>query len=69
MDLRQLSAENQRLRNEVAATAATLAAVSEAADEEGLTAAKMRNKLKKAGKGIKNIFAQEDESYIEIIIP
>jgi hypothetical protein len=42
---------------------------SEKVDEENLKIARILTKMKKAKKGMKKRFAQEEQSYIEITFP
>ena len=57
------------MRLEVVTAEMELEAKTEQLDEENLEMAKLLKQLRTAQRGIQKRFAQDDESYIEIIIP
>ncbi|TRY78753.1 hypothetical protein TCAL_09469 [Tigriopus californicus] len=66
---REICHENQRLRDEIAKLIIHIDVKSVEADDECLKVAKLLNRLKDTKRGMKNIHGDDDESYIEIIIP
>ena len=68
-ELRRLSAANHDLRLEVARAERELEAVQQKIDIENLKVSRMAAKMRKAKKGMKKVFAQDDQSYIEVTFP
>lgn len=68
-EIRSLLQSNHDLRIEVVKAEMSLEDKTEELDEENLKVAKLLGRLRDAKRGIKKIYAEDDESYIEIIIP
>ena len=67
--MKYLQQDNNRLKVEISKLNFDLMEATVLADEENLKVAKLLNKMRHAKKGIKKIHQEDDESYIEIIIP
>ena len=67
--MKTLLTSNHELRVSVVKAELALEEKTELADEENLKVAKLLGRLRNTKRGMKKIYAEDDESYIEIIIP
>ena len=67
--LKFLTNENQQLRGDIARTLVAIDESTVRADREYLKVAKLQGKLRDTKRNIKRLYAEDEESYIEIIIP
>ena len=68
-EIRRLTKENRDLTIRIFERKSQISTVSKSTDDEDLMIVKHKKKLKKAKTGINKVFAHDDDSYIEIILP
>ena len=64
-----MTAENQQIRDEIHKVREEIKVVGDLIGDEFYLISLAQKRLKKAKTGIKNMFAHDEDSYIEIILP